>query len=192
MIILGIDPGSRTAGFAVIRVAGRQIEYVDSGIMKYGHITEFIFRLGEIYHSCEKLVHDYNPDEVVFESLIYVKSPTALMKLAQARGAMISAILRSHKDNVTEYSPNMVKQTLAGHGHASKESVQKSLELIFGDKTFKTHDESDALAIAVCHALHRGLNKKPQQMSSGDARDKVSQMSKRSLRSFAKSLESKL
>jgi crossover junction endodeoxyribonuclease RuvC len=160
-VILGIDPGSRVAGFAVVKNRGRKIEYVDSGVMKYSHIDEFIQRLGEIYNSCEHLVNIYNPAEVAFESLIYVKSATALSKLAQARGAMIAAFLRSGKASIFEYSPNLVKSTVVGHGHADKKAIEKGLELLFRGQNirkFSTHDESDALAIAVCHALnsHRG------------------------------------
>ncbi len=156
-IILGIDPGSRTAGFAVIKKVGRKLEYIDSGVMKYAQLGEFLLRLGEISRSCEQLLAKYSPDEVAFESLIYVKSPTALIKLAQARGAMIAAFLRDSEIPISEYSPNLVKSTVVGHGHADKDAVKKGLGLIFKGqkiKKFQTHDESDALAIAVCHALN--------------------------------------
>lgn len=157
IVILGIDPGSRTAGFAVIKKQGRKLEYIDSGIMKYDHIDEFLLRLGEIQRSCEQLQEKFCPDEVAFESLVYVKNPTSLIKLSQARGAMIAAFLRSTSLPICEYSPNLVKSTVVGHGHADKLGVQKGLKMIFrgqGIKEFKTHDESDALAIAVCHALN--------------------------------------
>ena len=87
-IILGIDPGSRVSGFGVILVEGRKLTYIDSGIMKYDHIEKFTNRLGEVYSSCDSLISRYKPDEVAFEALIFVKNPTALMKLAQTRGAM--------------------------------------------------------------------------------------------------------
>jgi crossover junction endodeoxyribonuclease RuvC len=157
MIILGIDPGSRNAGFAVVEVQGRKITYLASGVMKYDHSEDFLDRLGIIYQSCIELVEKYQPDEVAIESLIYVKSVEALSKLAQARGAMVAAFMKTHKKKVFEYSPNLVKSSVTGHGHASKEAVEKFLNLTFGHKTFKTADESDALAIAVCHALNRNM-----------------------------------
>ena len=58
-IILGIDPGSRTAGFGVIAVDGRKLTYIDSGIMKYDHVDNFVNRLGEVYNSCESLISRY-------------------------------------------------------------------------------------------------------------------------------------
>ena len=157
MIILGIDPGSRKAGYALIEVEGRKISYITSGAMKYDHIDEFIDRLGFIYQSCEELLKKYQPIEVSIESLIYVKSVEALSKLAQARGAMIAAFGRTHQGKIFEYAPNLIKVSVTGHGHASKEAVDKALGMMFGKINFKTADESDALAIAVCHALNRNI-----------------------------------
>lgn len=157
MIILGIDPGSLKAGYALIESNKKKLKYITSGVMRYSGQTNFIDRLGTIYDSCKQLVVKYGPDEIVIESLIFVKSPTSLMKLAQARGAMIAAFMKSHKGHVFEYSPNLIKSSVTGHGHATKESIQKVLDMIFGKKVYKGHDESDALAVAVCHTLNRNL-----------------------------------
>jgi crossover junction endodeoxyribonuclease RuvC len=160
MKILGIDPGSRKTGWALIDVNGKKISYIASGILKFDHVEEFIDRLGLIYKSCEELHVRLIPDEVAFESLIYVKSVEALSKLAQARGAMIAAFMKDYSGKVFEYSPNLVKSSVTGHGHASKESVEKAVQMMFGKISFKTADESDALAIAVCHALNRNMRMK--------------------------------
>ncbi len=170
MIILGIDPGSRRAGYALVEVHGKKISYITSGALKYDHVDEFIDRLGLIYQSCEEILKKYQPDEVSIESLIYVKSVEALSKLAQARGAMIAAFTRTHAGKVFEYAPNLVKVSVTGHGHASKEAVDKALGMMFGKIAFKTADESDALAIAVCHALNRSvkirlMEKKPTKLT---------------------------
>lgn len=160
MIILGIDPGSRKAGYGLVRVEGRKISYLASGVLRYDQVDEFIDRLGLIYQSCEELMNKYGPMEISVEALIYVKSVEALSKLAQARGAMIAAFSRTHRGKVFEYSPNTVKSSVTGHGHATKESVDKALSMMFGKIEFKTADESDALAIAVCHALNRNMKLK--------------------------------
>ena len=118
----------------------------------------------------EELVKDLNPDEVALESLIYVKSPTALIKLAQTRGVILSSIVEGYEGKIFEYSPNLVKSTAVGHGHADKESVRKFLDMMIGPKDYKTHDESDAVAIALCHILNRNkiiLNQTPKQKKSG-------------------------
>lgn len=117
---------------------------------------EFLNRLSKAHEESLELVKRFKPDEIALESLIYVKSPTALIKLAQTRGAMLAAFLKSHPDKIFEYAPNLIKAAVSGHGHSDKEGMQKALQMMFGkNTTFKTHDESDALAIAVCHGLQR-------------------------------------
>jgi crossover junction endodeoxyribonuclease RuvC len=153
MIILGIDPGSLKAGYAVIKVDGRKLTYVDSGLMTFKQEIDFVDRLGDIQDAAKVLITKYNPDQIAFESLIYVKSVTSLAKLAQARGAMIGHFASTHREKIFEYSPNLVKSTVSGHGHATKESVESALRLVFGERKYKSHDESDALAIALTHAL---------------------------------------
>ena len=159
--ILGVDPGSLKAGYAVIEVNGRSLNYLHSGVFIYPAKAPFLERVNFIYNSFAALVQQWQPDEVALESLIYVKSPTSLIKLAQARGIMLAA-LREMEGKIFEYSPNLVKSSVTGHGLADKVGVQKSLNMILGwrsgKKTFQTFDESDALAVAVCHSLHRKGN----------------------------------
>jgi crossover junction endodeoxyribonuclease RuvC len=124
--------------------------------LKFEKVSNFMNRLDYIYQSTLELMEMYSPDEVAFESLIYVKNPSSLIKLAQARGAMVAAVSNKLKDRVHEYSPNLIKTTVSGDGHATKDGIQKSLELVFGKLSYKSFDESDALAIAFCHALNAG------------------------------------
>lgn len=159
MLTLGIDPGSLKTGYALLRSDGRKISYVDSGVLRFNKIENFIDRLGIIHQSSLELIEKFSPDCIAIESLIYVKSIPALSKLAQARGAMIAAFVKTHQGKVFEYSPNLIKSSVSGHGHASKEGIQKTLEMIFGKISFKTSDESDAIAIALCHFLNNRNNK---------------------------------
>lgn len=153
MIILGIDPGSIKAGFAIIEYKNRKHSYVNSGVLRYGHIKNFIERPGLIFESIKELFEKYNPDEVAIESLIYVKGTTSMLKLAQARGAMLAAMNIYKQGKIFEYSPNAVKSAVSGHGHAGKEGIQKTINMIFRGIEFKTDDESDAIAIALTHTL---------------------------------------
>ena len=174
MIVLAIDPGSVTAGYALLQQEGRKIHYLESGILKFQGKDEFLHRVNDIYQQTLKLVEKHQPDEVAMESLIFVKSPTALMKLAQSRGVMLAALSHKLQEKIFEYSPNLVKSTVTGHGHADKEGIQKFLLQYFGLSNFKTHDESDAVAIALCHLLNRGSivsaalkTKKTKNMGNG-------------------------
>jgi crossover junction endodeoxyribonuclease RuvC len=156
LLILGIDPGSVKTGWGLIEIQGRKMNYVASGVLSFNGSDEFLYRLKEIKHKIETLFDDLSPHEVAMESLIFVKSPTALIKLAQTRGVILSAAMKDHADKIFEYSPNLIKSSTTGHGHASKESIQKFLKMTLGVSSFKTHDESDALAVAICHAVNRG------------------------------------
>lgn len=155
MVILGFDPGSRKMGYAVLNVQGRKIIYLDSGVLRFDHIPSFIERPAEIYEAAKKVVENCCPDEIACETPIYAKSPTALIKLSQARGALLAAVAQTHRGRIFEYSPNLVKATVTGHGLADKENVRKCLDMLVGKVAYATHDESDAVAIAFCHAIHR-------------------------------------
>lgn len=159
MIVLAIDPGSVTAGYALLQKDGRKINYIASGILKFKSEDEFLHRIKDIFDQTSALVDKFEPDEIALESLIFVKSPQALIKLAQSRGTMLAALTQKYHEKIFEYSPNLVKQTVTGHGHADKEGVQKVLGQLLGLKDFKTHDESDAVAIALCHLLNHNITR---------------------------------
>ncbi len=165
MIVLAIDPGSVTAGYALLQKDGRKVHYIASGILKFNSGDEFLHRVKDIYDQTMNLMDQYQPDEVALESLIFVKSPAALIKLAQSRGTMLAALSQKYHQKIYEYSPNLVKSSVTGHGHADKEGVQKVLKQYLGLSNFKTHDESDAVAIALCHILNHGqvLTKTPRK-----------------------------
>ena len=156
MLVLGIDPGSINSGWALLKADGNKIHYIASGILKFDAKTDFLNRLGEINIKFKQLISELKPDEISLESLIYVKSPTALIKLAQTRGIILSNLVEKYEGKIFEYSPNLVKSTAVGHGHADKESVQKFLDMMIGKRDYKSHDESDAVAIAICHIINRG------------------------------------
>lgn len=154
MIVLGIDPGSRKTGFAFVELIGKDFKLLHSGVMNFEKDEIFLNRINAIFQETLKLTKLFPVDAVSMESLIYVKSPTALIKLAQTRGVILSALSGTFAGKIFEYSPNLVKSTTVGHGHADKESVQKFLDMLLGKKLYQTDDESDAVAIAVCHLLN--------------------------------------
>lgn len=166
MIVLAIDPGSVTAGYALLEKQGRKIVHLESGILKFNGKDEFLHRVKDIYEQTLALINRLSPDEVALESLIFVKSPTALIKLAQSRGTMLAALSQNYHEKIFEYSPNLVKSTVVGHGHADKEGIQKFIQQYLGISDFKTHDESDAIAIALCHLLNRGALQLPVEKKS--------------------------
>jgi crossover junction endodeoxyribonuclease RuvC len=187
MIVLGIDPGSRKTGFAFVELKGKEFKLLHSGVLNFEENDLFLDRVNPIFLETKKILQLHQADAVSMESLIYVKSPTALIKLAQTRGIILAALSEKYEGKIFEYSPNLVKSSTVGHGHADKESVQKFLNMMLGKRTYKTNDESDAIAIALCHLLN--LNSK---ISIKQERIKVvPKNSKRSLKASLAHLASK-
>ncbi|MCO4755224.1 MAG: crossover junction endodeoxyribonuclease RuvC [Bacteriovoracaceae bacterium] len=158
MLVLGIDPGSVTTGWALLKSQGKKTWIVASGVLEFNSKTEFLERLTQVRLASKRLIEELSPDVVAFESLIYVKSPQALIKLAQTRGVILAACVEKYQGKIFEYSPNLIKSVAVGHGHADKESVRKFLDMTLGKRDYKTHDESDAVAIAFCHIMNSGLS----------------------------------
>lgn len=152
MIIMGIDPGSRKAGYGVIEMQGRSLRYLSSGTLRYNTKTSFFDRLVSIYQSGEGLIEKYGPHHIAIETLIFAKNVSSLAKLAQARGALLAALSKPNSDSLFEYAPTQIKSAVSSDGRATKEGINKMVQLVLGKRSFETDDESDALAIAICHA----------------------------------------
>ena len=174
MTILGIDPGSLKMGYALIAKRPGGLDYLDSGVSLYAKERDFLRRLGLIHADVRRIVGRYRPDHIAVESLVYVKNVSSLAKLSQARGAALAAVASDYAGRIFEHSPNAVKQAVCGHGHASKESVGKALGLFFPALPtagpFASDDESDALAIAVCHAMGTSAFDRPIDGSAAEER----------------------
>lgn len=153
MKILGIDPGSRVSGYAIIEIKQLKMSYVTSGVIKSDLNDTFFKRLPSIYDKFQSVVEAYQIQQVAIESLIHVKNVVSLAKLAQARGAMLASVAKCGAQ-IFEYSPNKVKSSVSGYGHADKEMIHLSIERILGAQiNCASHDESDALAIAIAHGI---------------------------------------
>ncbi len=156
MYVLGIDPGSITTGWALIESSGRSVKYIDSGVLKFNSKTEFIDRVTEIKKATDELISKIDADEVAIESLIFVKNPNSMAKLAQTRGVILASLSEKFDKKIFEYAPTLIKAAATGYGHSDKESIQKFIDMLLGKREYQTHDESDAIAIALCHILNKG------------------------------------
>ncbi len=153
MIILGVDPGTNITGFGIINFEKNTYSRVISGIIRLPSSKPIPERLKIIYDEVDKLIKTYKPDEFAIETAFYGKNVQSAMKIGYARGVSILAAVHNGLPT-SEYSPREVKKSVVGRGSASKEQVSfmiKSL-LIIDQQNMKT-DESDALAIALCHAF---------------------------------------
>ncbi|MEW6238558.1 MAG: crossover junction endodeoxyribonuclease RuvC [Candidatus Omnitrophota bacterium] len=149
--ILGIDPGLQAVGFGVIDAAGRQAKMVDYGAIKTNPRQSFPERLFTIFTGVEELIEKYKPDRMVFEKLIYCKNVSIALSMGQARGAVIVAGAR-HALPMSEYSPAEIKSAITGQGRASKEQVQKMMQILLSMSHIPEPDHAaDALAAALTY-----------------------------------------
>ena len=154
MKILGVDPGSLFTGFGVIRAVKSDFEYITSGVIAADSREELAYRLKQIYNGVQQVLAEHQPEIVVIESVFYAQNVQSLLKLGQARGVVLLAAANNQLPLV-EYSPREVKQSVTGNGAASKVQVHRSILQILNLKGQSlAHDETDALAIAICHS-HR-------------------------------------
>ena len=149
MRILGIDPGSRATGFGFVEVKADKVTCLAQGVIRTGS-GEFPERLGVIFTSIRELLRQHKPDQVAVESVFISRNPASALKLGQARGAAISAVI-SEGLSVAEYSPRSVKQALVGRGGADKAQVQHMVGVLLQLRESLQEDAADALAVALCH-----------------------------------------
>lgn len=153
--VLGLDPGSRVTGYGLIEVSVGGPRYLASGSIRAG-TGELAGRLRHVFDHVAGLVTAHAPDEVAIERVFMHANPDSALKLGQARGAALCAAVAGGAA-VFEYTPREVKLTVTGTGAADKDQVQHMVKALLGVTGRLGADASDALAIALCHAQHRGL-----------------------------------
>jgi crossover junction endodeoxyribonuclease RuvC len=151
MIILGIDPGSHTTGYAFIeqehtnRTKIRVLEY---GAIKARTKAPLFERLGTIRGELLPLVQEYHPHTMAMETSFYAKSVLSAMTLGHARGAIMSLCFENNM-RFAEYAPREIKQRITGTGSASKAQVALLMQQLLGLRDIpQPEDASDALAVA--------------------------------------------
>jgi crossover junction endodeoxyribonuclease RuvC len=156
--IIGIDPGLRHTGWGIIEAEGSRLSYVADGAVHSVNEDDLAVRLLQIHQQILAVLDEYKPDEAAIEETFVNKDARATLKLGQARGVvMLAPVLR--KIGVSEYAPNVIKKTVVGNGHAEKDQVKHMVKILLPRAELKTTDSVDALAIAICHAQHRGSRK---------------------------------
>lgn len=155
--ILGIDPGSRTTGFGIIDVVGREQIYVASGCIKTIANDELAGRIAVIVQHLDEIIAHYRPNQSAIEQVFVNVNPAATLMLGQARGAAIAALVLRGLP-VYEYTALQVKQAVVGKGKAAKEQVQHMVVQMLKLSGTPQADAADGLAVAMTHALrHEGL-----------------------------------
>lgn len=166
MRILGIDPGSRFTGFGVIDADAGRLSYTGSGCVRIT-ATLLPVRLKTIIDGIDEVVCQYQPDMVVIEKVFMARNADSALKLGQARGAAMAAVLK-YDLPVTEYTALQIKQAVVGTGRAGKEQVQHMVRALLQLSGNPQADAADALACAICHAhSHAGHAALGRAMKAG-------------------------
>lgn len=157
MLILGIDPGTATVGYGMIRVNGKSFDVLDFGWIKTEKEDKAEKRLDIIYKEMLSLFREHRPDVLAIERLFFFNNQKTAMRVSQAQGVIMLAASRN-KTEVFEYAPAAIKKRISGNGRADKSEMKKAVRSLLpvrSPKRKKTHfdDVADALAVAMCHAF---------------------------------------
>ncbi|MDP3409952.1 crossover junction endodeoxyribonuclease RuvC [Bosea sp. (in: a-proteobacteria)] len=164
--ILGIDPGLRKTGWGVIVSEGSKIGFVACGCVESEAGLSLAERLRQLHDGLTRIVSSHAPDEVAVEETFVNRDPQSALKLGQARGVALVVPALAGLD-VAEYAANLVKKTVVGVGHADKKQVQMMIRVLLPKAETRSTDAADALAVAICHAQHRGMRALVAQMRVG-------------------------
>ncbi len=150
MTVLGIDPGTRNCGYAVIKKQNGKNILLEAGLVKIKQKV-LQYQITELTEGLDMIFKNHDIDEVAIEDIFYAYNPKTVLKLAQFRGALSLKVLQVH-GNFAEYTPLQVKKAVTGNGKAQKEQVAFMVKRILGIKQeIKPLDITDAMAVALAH-----------------------------------------
>ncbi|MFA4860571.1 crossover junction endodeoxyribonuclease RuvC [Methanoregula sp.] len=152
MIVIGIDPGLARLGYGVISSENGTIQPVAYGCIETsGKNARASERLLQISDAVEALFEKYSPAHLSIEKLFFTNNITSAMSVSEVRGVVLLAA-EKRKIEITEYTPNQVKQAITGSGRADKRQMQEMImRLLHLAEIPKPDDAADALSIALCH-----------------------------------------
>ncbi|MDD9369087.1 MAG: crossover junction endodeoxyribonuclease RuvC [Acidimicrobiales bacterium] len=154
MFVLGIDPGLSRCGYGVVERSGRKPRAVAAGVLRTDPALDVPHRLAILRDDMRALIAEHRPAVVAIERVLFQVNVRTAIPVAQAAGvAMVEGV--SAGAEVVEYSPNQVKQAVAGFGAADKAQIGRMVQTLLGIATpLRPADAADAMAIALCHLAH--------------------------------------
>ena len=168
MIILGLDPGTATTGFGVIKANGESLELLDYGCIETSMAHSLAVRLNQISKDLLEIIKMWKPDSIAIEELFFSKNVKSAMNVAHARGAIMQK-LAEQGYKIYEYKPQKIKEAVCNYGRADKKQVQRMVKIILGmNELPRPDDAADALAVAICHANVVQFEKKVAETNSNN------------------------
>lgn len=149
--VLGIDPGTSRTGIGIVVAHGTRYRLVHCEVIRAeGDLPE---RLVRIRSRLAELLAEHCPRSAAFEDVYHGHSVSSVVKLAQARGVALCTVAESGVP-VASYPPAVIKRAVTGSGRAEKHQVARMVAAILGLDPPPPADAADALAVALCHAMH--------------------------------------
>ena len=154
MYVLGIDPGLSRCGYGLVAQLPTGTRAVAVGVLRTPTHLPTPDRLAELQVDLRALLQEHRPAVVAIERVLFQVNVRSAVAVAQAAGiAMAEAVAAGCE--VVEYSPNQVKQAVAGVGGASKDQMERMVQTLLGiSQPLRPVDAADAVAIALCHLAH--------------------------------------
>ena len=151
MIVIGVDPGLQTSGYALIEQVPNRIRILDAGTIKIKPDQPLAHRLERLYHDFDELLSEYHIDIMALEELYaHYKHPRTAILMGHARGVFLLAAARHHIE-VADFAATRVKKAITGNGRAGKEQVQRAVAGQLNLNAIpQPPDVADALALALC------------------------------------------
>jgi crossover junction endodeoxyribonuclease RuvC len=157
--IIGIDPGLRNLGWGIVEQDGSRLAFIACGTVHSDAKLSLGDRLRQLHEGLAEIIHAHMPAEAAVEETFVNRDPQSALKLGQARGiALVVPALAGIP--VAEYAANLIKKTVVGAGHAEKQQVATMIRILLPKADAKSADAADALAVAICHAQHRGARQR--------------------------------
>ncbi len=150
MLVLGIDPGTATTGYGLVREhPDGRLEAVAYGVIETKPRQPMPQRLQQIHAEITALIEQHAPDAAAIEALFFGKNVTTAITVAQGRGVILLALAEAGLP-IHEYKPSEIKQAIAGYGNADKGQVQEMIRQLLGlDEVPRPDDAADGLGVAI-------------------------------------------
>jgi crossover junction endodeoxyribonuclease RuvC len=155
MRLIGLDPGLRHTGWGVIDAEGNRLRFVAAGTVSTAAALKLPARLAALHEGLRAVIERYAPAEAAVEETFVNKNPDSTLKLGLARGVVLLVPAQAGL-TIAEYSANHIKKSIVGAGHADKDQVAMMVGRLLPGAGGHGRDAADALAVAICHAHHRG------------------------------------
>jgi crossover junction endodeoxyribonuclease RuvC len=158
MIIFGIDPGTATTGYSVIKMENDKPNLIEASAFLTPSDAELQDRLLMLHGMLNKKIDEYNPERIVIEKIFFNTNAKTAIAVGQARGVLL-LIAAQRGLKVYEYTALQAKLVVTGYGRSKKKDIQEAVKKYFNlEKIIKPDDASDAVAISLCH-IHKELIK---------------------------------